>query len=134
VRIIEIQASSPGAATWARRDYLEAIGPHADCECWVAEKGQRILGFLLWRRTGPQEAEVLNLAVDPSSRRRGIASALLRELQAVTAGELFLELRSSNHVALQLYGSLGFCAVGRRRGYYREPAEDALIMRYAANP
>jgi [ribosomal protein S18]-alanine N-acetyltransferase len=79
------------------------------------------------------EAHVHNLAVRPDLRRRGLARwLLLRTLalvvrQGVTAA--FLEVRRSNRAALELYGGLGFRQVGIRRGYYRQPAEDALVLR-----
>lgn len=82
------------------------------------------------------EAEILNLAVDPSLRRRGLGGELLDAgLAAVSArgaGDVFLEVRESNVAARALYESRGFAALGRRRGYYRNPVEDALVLRRAA--
>ena len=79
------------------------------------------------------EAEIANLAVSPAARRRGIgALLLLRILDAAAtfgAGAVFLEVRESNEAALALYAAQGFTVVGRRKQYYRRPAEDALIMR-----
>lgn len=81
------------------------------------------------------EAEIANIAVAPYSRRQGVGALLLgRILQS--AGEcgartVFLEVRESNRDARKLYDARGFEIVGRRRKYYRQPDEDALIMRLA---
>jgi ribosomal-protein-alanine N-acetyltransferase len=75
---------------------------------------------------------VMNVAVAPAHRRRGIASALLERLFAVTATDprrgYTLEVRVSNSGAIKLYERLGFEARGIRRGYYTDNREDALIM------
>jgi ribosomal-protein-alanine N-acetyltransferase len=74
---------------------------------------------------------VMNIAVEPALRRRGIASALLAELyvRAGDPGALFtLEVRRSNHAAIELYERDGFAIAGLRRRYYQDNGEDALIM------
>ena len=80
-----------------------------------------------------EQAELANLATAPAARRRGVGGLLLDEVirEAVTRGtrELFLEVRESNRGARALYASRGFTEVGRRRGYYRRPVEDALVLR-----
>lgn len=79
------------------------------------------------------EAELANLAAAPEARRRGIGGLLLDAVirEAVRRGtrQLFLEVRESNVAARALYASRGFAEVARRRGYYRRPAEDALVLR-----
>ena len=79
------------------------------------------------------EGEIADLAVDPAWRRQGVAGSLLdrieRDLAASGARALFLEVRESNRAALALYRARGFEPVGRRRGYYRRPTEDALVLR-----
>ncbi|HEY6075019.1 MAG TPA: ribosomal protein S18-alanine N-acetyltransferase, partial [Anaerolineales bacterium] len=76
--------------------------------------------------------EVLNLAVAPDSRRRGVARALLRaglaRLRKRRVQEVFLEVRESNQSAQALYLSYGFRPVGQRTAYYRNPKEDALVL------
>jgi len=78
------------------------------------------------------EMQVMNVAVDPSYRRRGLARRLLAfaMARAARAGarRALLELRAGNREALALYESLGFRSLGVRRGYYREPTEDALVL------
>lgn len=78
------------------------------------------------------EAELLNLAVSSEARRRGVGSALLRQLLHSAARQgvrtVYLEVRESNAAARALYASHGFLEVGRRRRYYQRPVEDALIL------
>jgi ribosomal-protein-alanine acetyltransferase len=121
-----IQSASPEAAQWNLGAYLEF-------ECTVAIIGQ-VVGFLAVRPTAPDEREILNLAVDPAYRRRGVARRLmerqLRERRLRQGkGSWFLEVRESNEPAIRLYESLGFRASGRREGYYSNPVEAGIVMR-----
>ena len=79
------------------------------------------------------EADMMNLAVKPEYRRRGVGEKLVQklaeELKAQKVYCLTLEVRASNAPAIALYEKLGFVPVGRRPGYYRSPREDALILR-----
>jgi ribosomal protein S18 acetylase RimI-like enzyme len=78
---------------------------------------------------------VLNLAVAPDARRRGLGGALLRAgiaaLRHRRVSEVFLEVREPNRSAQALYLSHGFRPVGQRASYYRNPREDALVLRLA---
>jgi len=80
-----------------------------------------------------EDAEVLNVAVEPDFRDRGLAGqmldAVLIQLRARGVRTAFLEVRESNRAARALYGSRGFTEIGRRVRYYRKPVEDALVMR-----
>lgn len=83
-------------------------------------------------RCHPPECELLRIVVHPEERRRGMATALVQQA-LVHCAQLgcrtcFLELRASNTTALQLYTGLGFRLDGRRRRYYSNPEEDALLM------
>lgn len=84
------------------------------------------------------EAELANLAVAPWARRRGVGrillDAMLRDAEVRGVARVFLEVRESNRAARELYGARGFGEVGRRRGYYRTPVEDALILRRTLGP
>ena len=79
------------------------------------------------------EADMMNLAVKPEYRRRGVGEKLVQklaeDLKAQKVYCLTLEVRASNAPAIALYEKLGFVPVGRRPGYYRSPREDALILR-----
>ena len=101
---------------------------------FVAEKDGRVFGVLEWRNLG-EEAEILDLAVDPAYRRQGHAAFLLRNFlryaAELTAKEVFLEVRRSNAAAIALYQKFGFEISGARPNYYRNPEEDALLMALA---
>ena len=80
-----------------------------------------------------EDGEVLNVAVAPDFRGKGLAGqmldAALIEMSARGVRAAFLEVRESNRAARALYGSRQFIEIGRRRDYYRRPVEDALVMR-----
>ena len=98
----------------------------------VALDGDAVAGYV-----GSQsvlgESDMMNIAVDPNYRRQGVAAALIEELvlQLKQNGNhcLTLEVRASNDPAVKLYEKLGFDQIGRRPNYYRNPKEDALILR-----
>lgn len=121
--IAAIQAASPEASQWEPGDYLEH-----DCVVAVAEG--RVTGFLASRRVAPDEREILNVAVDPTQRRKGIAQALVLDELTRGPGRWFLEVRASNQAAIRLYEAAGFERCGSRPGYYQEPAEEAIVMRF----
>ncbi len=95
------------------------------------------LGYVVAMIAGP-EAEIADLAVAPNARRRGVARALidrlLVELAEVGVQAVFLEVRESNRAARALYESRRFQGIGRRRGYYRYPLEDALLLKRELGP
>ena len=97
----------------------------------VALEGDTVAGYV-GSQTVMGETDMMNVAVSPAYRRRGIAreliQALLRELARQRSHRLTLEVRASNAPARALYESLGFAQVGRRPNYYRNPKEDALIL------
>jgi ribosomal-protein-alanine N-acetyltransferase len=84
------------------------------------------------------EGEVANLAVAMNARRQGVGGDLLdsaiRESIERGVSALYLEVRDSNHSARRLYATRGFEEVSRRKGYYRAPVEDALILRRTLKP
>ena len=98
----------------------------------VAMDGERLAGYV-----GSQsvlgESDMMNVAVHPDYRRKGIAEALCNVLiEALKKKEnhcLTLEVRASNEPAKALYEKLGFVQVGLRKNYYRNPKEDACILR-----
>lgn len=116
--IAAIQVASPEASHWDPTGY----------ECWVAEDDGLCVGFVAARANAPDESEILNLAVAPAWRRRGVARALVRHAVKVRPGGWFLEVRASNGVAQRLYEGVGFRRVGMRENYYHEPTEAAIVM------
>ena len=93
------------------------------------------MGALVFSNHSPGEWEVENIVVDKAVRRQGIGAALIREL-AVRAKEkrairFHLEVRASNAPAIALYNKLGFVETTRRRGYYQNPEEDAILFSLA---
>jgi [ribosomal protein S18]-alanine N-acetyltransferase len=95
------------------------------------EGGEEVLGFaIVW--LVHDELHVLNVAVAPEARRRGVARALLAEVEARAAAEgaamATLEVRRSNEPARALYRTLGYQEVGVRPRYYAEDGEDAILM------
>jgi len=127
--VVAIQNTSPQIAQWTPQDYagLSAAGMTG----WVAEVEGRIAGFLIARRIA-SELEILNLAIRPDARRRGMGRALIqfafawgKEFGATSA---FLEVRASNLAALEFYRRHQFKKTGRRHLYYSNPVEDALVL------
>ena len=95
----------------------------------VALDGEEVVGYV-GSQTVLQEADMMNVAVADSHRRRGIARALVEELiRQLDAYQLTLEVRASNAPAIALYEKMGFQQVGLRKNYYQKPKENALILR-----
>ena len=97
----------------------------------VAVEEETVVGYI-GSQTVMDESDMMNVAVHPEFRRRGIAEALVNALCAALKEQgsvsLTLEVRASNYDAIALYGSRGFRSVGRRKNYYEHPKEDAIIM------
>ncbi len=94
-------------------------------ELWVVELAGAVRGWAAVRSLGGGESELLQVEVEAGYRRRGLARRLL---EAALEGTVFLEVRAGNAGAIALYGTVGFVEVGRRKGYYAGPVEDALVM------
>ena len=129
-RISAILGNSPEAVFWPEAEVKEVQAWRSTLSL-VAESSGTVTAFLLARQAA-DEAEILNLAVEQGSRRKGQAAALLQSaekgLLERRVKRLFLEVRESNHAAIAFYEKYGFCKVGRRPAYYREPEEAALVM------
>lgn len=132
--VLEIQNTIRTIAGWRGRDY-ERLAADSQGTILVAESEARMLpeivGFSAFYRI-ERESELWNVAVRPSHRRQGIARALLREgcrrLAESGVRRVLLEVRESNLPAVELYYSLGFELLGRRKEYYLNPKEDALVL------
>lgn len=133
-RLLALGEGSPGAPRWSSSTWqkiLESAGTGAQRLVLIAESANECVGFgVLGLAT--DTAEIESLAVSADWRRRGIARQLCADLlnwaRARHAIEASLEVRLSNIPARALYESLGFQKNAVRRGYYRDPEEDALVM------
>ena len=119
------------ADPWSQQSIASEL--HNPLSLWlVAQEGQTLLGYV-GSQTCLDETDMMNIAVSPASRRQGVARALIEAsvsaLRERGSKQLTLEVRASNGPARQLYESLGFLQVGLRKNYYRNPKEDALILR-----
>ena len=98
----------------------------------VALEGNTVIGYV-GSQTVLGWTDMMNVAVHPDYRRRGVGKTLVEELSRLLKEQgsecLTLEVRASNEGAKSLYFGLGFAEVGRRKNYYRNPREDALILR-----
>jgi ribosomal-protein-alanine N-acetyltransferase len=97
--------------------------------CLAADTGDGLAGYLVCSRYA-DVWHLMNVAVDPDRRRQGIAERLITEMLEVAGrdGRYTLEVRVSNHGAIAMYERIGFRRAGRRRRYYSDNGEDAMIM------
>jgi len=118
------------ADPWSANDFQECVAGGVLFS--VATARAAVAGYVVAHHAA-DEGEILNLAVTPLHRRRGLGRALVRHVLGRLARRMvkivFLEARQSNTAARRLYESLGFVGVGRRPEYYRRPVEDAVILR-----
>ncbi len=115
---------------WSYRDVVDLISTEG-AMCFSATDNGRVVAYVLGRII-PPEGEIYRVAVLPEYRRRGIAYRLLDYAMKTSRGAglecTFLEVRSKNTAAISLYTAYGFQEVGRRRDYYRDPQDDAIVM------
>lgn len=127
--VLAIQVASPEIAQWAAQSY--ALADRPGTFGWVVEIQTAIAGFLIARRV-LDEAEILNIAVHPDFRRRGVGSELLslalKDASNRGVIKAYLEVRASNGPAIEFYKRHGFNESGRRVHYYASPPGDALVL------
>jgi [ribosomal protein S18]-alanine N-acetyltransferase len=115
---------------WSRSMFASELAKPTSI-CLGAFEGDDLLGYVINSRY-VDAWHIMNVAVDPDRRRRGIATRLLERLFELTRDDerrgYTLEVRISNEDAIRLYEQLGFEPRGIRRGYYTDNKEDALIM------
>src|SRR6266851_6170195 len=125
--ILAMERQAPSAAHWTAEQYENLVGSGV---VLVAEEAGSLCGFICAKAVAG-EWEVENVVVSAEFLRRGIADELLHELiqrgQKEAASASLLEVRESNLPARGLYEKHGFHDVGRRRAYYSDPAEDAIL-------
>jgi ribosomal-protein-alanine N-acetyltransferase len=138
--VLVLERGIAEAPHWAEGEYAAMLGGEvggAVRRCFfVAEAEGRLLGFAVGKvigLSGEGLAELESVAVEAGARRGGVGKALCLAVadwcRERGATALELEVRAGSVGAIALYDGLGFVLAGRRAGYYREPAEDALLMR-----
>jgi ribosomal-protein-alanine N-acetyltransferase len=116
---------------WPERSFRFELTDNPASRCWVAELGGKVVGMIVvWLIV--DEAHVATIATDPQYRRQGIGKRLLahalQQLIDDGARSSFLEVRESNLAAQEMYRKFGYEVTGRRRRYYRDNDEDAILM------
>ncbi len=123
------QVSFP--APWTKGMFLEILS--GGLGALVLERNEKIAGYIIFYMAAT-EGHVMNVAVDPQVRRKHLATELLARtfelLREKGITECYLEVREGNVGAQQLYADFGFEVIGRRKKYYVETGEDALVMRF----
>jgi [ribosomal protein S18]-alanine N-acetyltransferase len=135
-QVLEMTRSLKQAPQWQQSAYLASLDPNAALRrvSFIAEEAATgaIVGLAIASLT-PPEAELETIAVTAGFQRRGVARRLFDQVAGTlkTADVTFivLEVRASNAAAEKFYRSLGFAEAGRRRNYYADPVEDAILMR-----
>jgi len=145
-RLVEIAAHSATAAQWNQAEYVKLFAadeaeaqPEANPQsqspriALVVEQSGNVVGFIVGRQVA-DEWEIENIAVTGAARRCGLGSRLVGELLDVIRSRggksVFLEVRESNRAARSLYEKWAFLEVGRRKMYYQDPTEDALVLKF----
>jgi ribosomal-protein-alanine N-acetyltransferase len=145
VALMDLERASPAAAHWTEQQYRELFQADAERLVLVAEEASRVsaeaeissastalAAFLVARNVAP-DWELENIVVAPSARWNGLGTRLLRALFAsaieTNSESVFLEVRESNTPARALYERAGFHQTGRRKSYYPNPLEDAVLYR-----
>ena len=147
--IVLLERETATAPHWAVADYagmLRRSGSGSGSGglkrvLFVAAEGRNVCGFAVGKvvRIGREiEGELESVVVHAGMRRQGVGSSLCRAViewaREEGAGKILLEVRAGSAGAVRLYGGLGFVAMGRRPGYYHNPAEDAVLMRCGLRP
>jgi len=117
---------------WSRALFEEEIGRRfSDAIVVVEEPGGEVAGYAICWTVG-EESHLLNIAVRPDARSRGVGRSLLRECirrSALDGGRrIYLEVRPSNEPAIRMYRRDGFRFVGVRKRYYTDTGEDAIVL------
>ena len=149
-QLMEIASHSETAAQWNPREYQKLFTSETDASEYsasetdasesghsrtvlVIEQDGKVSGFLISHQLGG-EWEIENIAVTGSAQRNGLGARLLSEFLNLVRGRggraIFLEVRESNLAARALYRKLAFVETGRRKNYYENPPEDALILQF----
>lgn len=129
-RVTQIE-SEVHIAPWTLGIFNDCL--RVDYESWVIEEENNIIGYTIYS-VAVGEAHILNIAIDKHYQGQRFGKQLLKfilqQVQQQQVEKIFLEVRRSNHVAIQLYQGFGFKIVGERKNYYqaKEGREDAIIL------
>lgn len=116
---------------WPEKSFRFELTDNPASRCWVVEQDGKIVGMLVaWMLV--DEAHIATLATHPDHRRQGVARKLLehalRYMSREGAVSSFLEVRESNAAAREMYRKFGYEETGRRKRYYKDTGEDAILM------
>ena len=130
-QVAELEKVCFGSAAWSEKSIASEL--ENPLSIWlVMVEADKVLGYV-GSQTVIDETDMMNIAVHPDYRRKGIAGSLVEtliaRLKACGSRQLTLEVRVSNESARRLYDELGFCEIAIRKRYYQNPKEDALILR-----
>lgn len=128
-RVHEIEQSI-FSAPWSEKSFMDAYCAESNIYL-VAIKEEMVIGYCgLW--VSYETADLCNMAVDKTYRQQGAARELLKEglrlCKERSVESVLLEVRESNIPAIRLYEKTGFARIGKRKKYYKEPVEDAILM------
>jgi ribosomal-protein-alanine N-acetyltransferase len=134
-RLMEIAAHSATAAQWSPAEYARLCAAEPPNRVTlVVEQESTVVGFVSGRQLG-DEWEIENIAVSGPARRHGLGSRLLGEfldrVRQSGGKAVFLEVRESNRAARALYEKWAFTEAGRRKSYYGNPTEDAVVLKFS---
>lgn len=131
-------AAELGLSPWTLDDYREEL-VRRDSEMSAAVVGSKLAGFIVGRRVpsagdgGEWDAEIYNIGVSREFQHAGIGSRLMAGFiegcRDAAVREIWLDVRGSNALAIRFYKKFGFKDVMIRRGFYRDPRDDGVVMR-----
>ncbi|WP_105100466.1 ribosomal protein S18-alanine N-acetyltransferase [Streptococcus suis] len=124
--VLAVMQSVYETSPWTLEQIASSMSSQ-DEDYYLAYKGQELVGFLAVQ-TVLDEMEILQIAVRADFQRLGIASQLMAAVMDWD-GDIFLEVRESNSAAQALYTRQHFTKIGKRKDYYRNPVEDAVLMK-----
>ena len=129
--VAELEKICFGTEAWSEKSVASELANQLSL--WLVVLEEDAVAGYVGSQTVMDETDMMNVAVHPDHRRKGIAEALVDALVEALKEKgshcLTLEVRASNAPAIGLYEKLGFQQVGLRKNYYRNPKEDALILR-----
>jgi ribosomal-protein-alanine N-acetyltransferase len=118
-------------SSWSREQIVSELKRKTGCSLVAVASTGAVEAWCCGFQTGI-DTELLKITVSPLMQRSGLGGALLQKLCTIFtqqgAEQIFLEVRSQNRPALNLYIKSGFLETGRRKNYYKEPADDAVIL------